>query len=166
MMFNSLRNGRNTWGRRKSSRRYQGRTSRRMRSAPLSLERLEQRTLLSVVPISNSSRSNDYSFPLLVLRFDDTEFRGESGETPNLIPDGANPRPRTIRGGMHAMDIGNLVYDTAGNITSTAGTVEFWFNPDWNGNDNQSHVFFEAGDQFNNGILIAKDAANNFRFLQ
>ena len=72
---------------------------------------------------------------------------------------------------------GNLAYEYAGNILSARGTVEFWFDPRgatfpcgsfcppaWNGNDGEFHPFFEAGNNFNNGMLLSKDADNNLRF--
>ncbi len=58
-----------------------------------------------------------------------------------------------------------LTYSTAGNLNRTAGGIEFWLRPDWNGDDGQDHAFFEVGDGWFNRIRLAKDAADNFRFV-
>ncbi len=177
MLFKLLRNGRNNSRQRKSSLRSQGLTSRRLRSAPLSLERLEERTLLSAVPIPNDSNS------LLLLRFEDFYYPyyvGENGEEPVFVGDGVSGSAGLIGGALDQQYSGNLTYENAGNILSTRGTVEFWFDPRgsevfctegfcppaWDGNDGKFHPFFEAGDNSNNSMLIEKDASNNLRFTQ
>ena len=58
-----------------------------------------------------------------------------------------------------------LYYRTGNNISTKQGAVEFWLQPLWNGNDNQSYVFFEIGDSWFNRFRIMKDGANNFRFM-
>jgi DNA-binding beta-propeller fold protein YncE len=58
-----------------------------------------------------------------------------------------------------------LAYATAGNIDRLRGTVEFWLKPTWDGDDLETYIFFEAGDTWGNRILLAKDGANNLRFL-
>ena len=57
-----------------------------------------------------------------------------------------------------------LRYASAGSIDSTVGTLEFWINPQWSGNDNQSHNFVKFGDN-GGGMLFAKDGANNLRSI-
>jgi hypothetical protein len=65
-----------------------------------------------------------------------------------------------------AFDTGDtLTYNTAGNMNRTAGAIEFWLRPNWDGDDGQDYVFFEVGDSWFNRIRLAKDGANNFRFL-
>ena len=44
--------------------------------------------------------------------------------------------------------------------------MEFWFQPDWNGNTNVTHTLFEAGRNFDDGMLLAIDGANNLRFIR
>jgi hypothetical protein len=48
---------------------------------------------------------------------------------------------------------------------ASAGTIEFWFNPEWeNDNDNKQHVFFKAGTAVlkeSNGILSIKSIQKN-----
>lgn len=63
--------------------------------------------------------------------------------------------------GEHSM----LHYQSADNINLPAGSIEFWLNPTWNGNDGKSYVFFEIGDSWFNRMRIMKDGANNFRFM-
>ncbi len=56
-----------------------------------------------------------------------------------------------------------LSYARDGNIDGTAGTIEFWVRPNWNGNDGQSHTVLECGGV--GGILVVKDGANNLRII-
>jgi hypothetical protein len=58
-----------------------------------------------------------------------------------------------------------LHFLTANNISADQGAIEFWLKPLWNGNDNQTYVFFEIGDNWYNRFRITKDGANNFRFM-
>jgi hypothetical protein len=58
-----------------------------------------------------------------------------------------------------------LSYLTDSNIYPQQGAVQFWLKPLWNGDDNQSYVFFEIGDSWFNRFRITKDGANNFRFM-
>jgi hypothetical protein len=58
-----------------------------------------------------------------------------------------------------------LHYFADNNIESDQGEIEFWLKPIWNGDDNQSYVFFEIGDSWFNRFRIIKDGANNFRFM-
>ncbi len=57
-----------------------------------------------------------------------------------------------------------LTYTTTGNLDRDQGAIEFWLQPNWNGNDGSDYVFFEAGSGWFNRIRIAKDGANNLRF--
>jgi hypothetical protein len=58
-----------------------------------------------------------------------------------------------------------LSYLTDGHIDSSQGAIEFWLQPLWNGDDEQTYVFFEVGDSWFNRFRITKDGANNFRFM-
>jgi hypothetical protein len=62
-------------------------------------------------------------------------------------------------------DEDTLYYASDNNINPQQGVIEFWIKPEWNGNDNQSYVFFEIGDSWFNRFRIIKDGANNFRFM-
>jgi hypothetical protein len=59
----------------------------------------------------------------------------------------------------------SLYYLTSNNIETRQGKIEFWLKPFWDGNDNQTYVFFEIGDTWLNRFRITKDGANNFRFM-
>lgn len=59
----------------------------------------------------------------------------------------------------------SLSFLTDSNIHPQQGAIEFWLKPLWNGDDNQSYVFFEIGDTWFNRFRITKDGANNFRFM-
>ena len=56
-----------------------------------------------------------------------------------------------------------LSYAAAGNINAAAGTIEFWLQPHWNGNDAQAYVVLAWGTW--NGLLVAKDGADNLRII-
>src|SRR5262249_12485972 len=58
-----------------------------------------------------------------------------------------------------------LSYPVAGVLDPKAGTIEFWIQPRWNGNAGKSHGFFQAGQAFDNGLLIQIDGANNVRLM-
>lgn len=58
-----------------------------------------------------------------------------------------------------------LRYSSAGILDPKAGTVEFWLRPSWDGNAGKPHVFFQAGEPFNNGLLVQIDGANNLRLM-
>ena len=59
----------------------------------------------------------------------------------------------------------SLSYLASGHIHPNQGAIEFWLKPLWNGDDEQSYVFFEIGDSWFNRFRIIKDGANNFRFM-
>jgi hypothetical protein len=58
-----------------------------------------------------------------------------------------------------------LSYRSRGVLAPKAGSIEFWVRPSWEGNAGKSHVFFQAGDPFNNSMLLQVDGANNLRFM-
>ncbi|MBN1657020.1 MAG: hypothetical protein JXA93_01395, partial [Anaerolineae bacterium] len=58
-----------------------------------------------------------------------------------------------------------LWYSATGNIERTQGAIEFWLQPNWDGDDGESHTFFEVGDEWFNRMRITKDGANNLRFM-
>ena len=154
-----------SWQQRTKSNRATRGTDRVRSATRLRLEQLEERCLLNGTPLPNDADT------LLLLPFDGElnylELTGASGEQPLLGPDGVYPGDGIIGGGVYVTDIGSLRYASVDNILSTQGTVEFWFNPNWNYDDNTTHTFFEAGDDFNNGMVLRKDGGNNaLRFIQ
>ncbi len=112
--------------------------------------------------MSASELSND-SDTTLLLHFNGNTI-GASGETPSIQTGLTFPEGLIEKGVLHD-DSSTLRYDTAGNLSPNEGTIEFWFNPTWNGNTNRDFIFFEVGNG-SNGFLIAMDGANNLRFLQ
>jgi hypothetical protein len=67
--------------------------------------------------------------------------------------------------GLVMTDTATLTYATATNIVPDQGTIEFWVQPGWDGDDYGDHVFFETSGGWYNRIRIAKDGANNLRFI-
>jgi hypothetical protein len=59
----------------------------------------------------------------------------------------------------------SLSYLANNNIYPEQGAIEFWLKPLWDGDDEQSYVFFEIGDSWFNRFRIMKDGANNFRLM-
>src|SRR6185436_14704552 len=59
----------------------------------------------------------------------------------------------------------SLTYPSSGNIQREAGAIEFWFQPNWAGNDGVARYFVAMGAPFANGFQIVKDGANNLRFM-
>jgi len=62
-------------------------------------------------------------------------------------------------------DEDTLSYLTDSHIDPQQGAIEFWLQPLWNGDDEQTYVFFEVGDTWFNRLRITKDGANNLRFM-
>jgi hypothetical protein len=58
-----------------------------------------------------------------------------------------------------------LTYPTAGNLITAQGGIEFWVQPTWEGDDDGDHAFVETSGGWYNRLRIAKDAANNLRFI-
>ena len=101
---------------------------------------------------------------LLLLPFDGT-LTGAAGESP-FDSIGTSFVVGLTQQAVHTEDPGHINYATDGNILAAQGTIEFWIRPDWNGDTNTGFNFFEVGDNFNNGMLLAIDGANNLRFIQ
>lgn len=102
--------------------------------------------------------------PILELSFDDS-FDGALGETPISNTDAT--LVAGVRGMAAALDPSDrVVYESAGNIDSQVGTIDFVIIPNWNGDDRQTHEFlvWDSLSQDNGGgLLFSKDGANNLR---
>jgi len=98
----------------------------------------------------------------LILHFDGS-FDGEDGET------GAESGTSFVSGhigkGVLIDQEDTLYYSTENNINKSRGAIEFWTKPIWEGDDGDSYIFFEIGDEWYNRMRIMKDGANNFRFM-
>ena len=122
------------------------------------VESLETRLALSGIPLVEDASTQ------LLLPFDES-YTGASQEIPSEVSD-TGFRSGLVGHSMHAMRNGFVKYATSDKISAASGTVEFWIRPDWNGADGGGHTFFEVGDNFNNGTILAIDGANNLRFQQ
>lgn len=101
---------------------------------------------------------------LLWLKFEGN-LLGAGGETP-LSQQGFTYTTGKVGQAVQLDATGHLRYPVANNLDSREGTIEFWVQPNWDGSAKDIRVFFEAGDNFNNGIFLSKDGASNLRFLQ
>lgn len=101
---------------------------------------------------------------LLWLKFEGN-LLGVGGETP-LSQQGISYTTGKVGQAVQLDATGHLRYPVANNLDSREGTIEFWVQPNWDGSAKDIRVFFEAGDNFNNGIFLSKDGASNLRFLQ
>ncbi len=99
---------------------------------------------------------------LLLLHFDGS-YDGEAGEAGD--PKGTSFAAGRYGQGLSVGQIGNLSYETAGNLNREQGAIEFWVRPDWDGDDDQDYNFFEVGQEWFNRIRITKDGANNLRLM-
>lgn len=98
----------------------------------------------------------------LLLHFDGnvSGAQGENGTTTRT----------SFTGGKYGLGVlitntASLTFPTAGNLERDAGALEFWFRPNWNGNDGVTHFFLDSGAAFVNGFRVVKDGANNLRFM-
>lgn len=98
--------------------------------------------------------SNDADTSLL-LRFDGN-LTGIAGETPSASL-GVAYTAGLQNQAFHPANPGWVRYPTSGNIVPTAGTVEFWIQPDWNATDNGNKTFFNVGTPFNRSIMFQFD---------
>jgi hypothetical protein len=96
---------------------------------------------------------------LLLLPFDDV-LTAADGESP-IQASGLTFEAGIAGSGVLVDGADRLDYATAGNFGSTAGTVEFWIKPRWNGNDHDPHFFFTIGD----ALQVVKDGGDNLRFV-
>jgi hypothetical protein len=98
---------------------------------------------------------------LLELRFEGS-LVGEEGELATAIG------PTFAHGhtglGARFGDADTARYATEGNIDRAQGSIAFWVNPSWDGDDGQDQVFFDVGENTYDRMRIVKDAANNLRF--
>src|SRR5438132_745242 len=98
---------------------------------------------------------------LLLLHFTDTT-NGASGETPT-ISTGVSFESGVFGKGAYLSNVNQLKDASAGNISPTAGTLEFWIKPRWNANDGFDHYMLRNG--LSGGVLIGKDGGNFWRSI-
>lgn len=88
--------------------------------------------------------SND-SLTLLLLRFNGNTA-GVDGERP-VEASGLTYEPGVFGSGVLVDGSDRLRYAGTGNFTPTAGTVEFWIKPRWNGSDGLSRTLLATGQE-------------------
>jgi len=98
----------------------------------------------------------------LLLHFDGSILgaEGEAGDS-----EGIEFVPGLYDQALNFDDEDLLTYAIPGNIDPDQGAIEFWVKPGWNGNDEESYTFFEAGEEWFNRLRIMKDGGNNLRFM-
>jgi hypothetical protein len=101
------------------------------------------------------------SHTLLLLHLNDS-VSGVAGETPTQSI-GVSYSPGRFFNGASLSTGDRLSYNSSGNISATNGSLECWLKPEWNGNDNVTHMILAWG--AGGGLLMAKDGANNLRII-
>jgi hypothetical protein len=88
---------------------------------------------------------------LFLVHFNNNAVTAE-GENPK-INSGTNYETAQLKEGIHVNDGDNLRYNTSNNINISAGSIEFWLKPTWNGNDHKKYVFFCTKSNTNQGEI-------------
>ena len=92
---------------------------------------------------------------LLLLHFDGSAA-GAGGESATSV--GISFTQGRYGQGILIDEADTLTYPAEGNLDGSAGAIEFWTQPQWNGPDGKMHVFFEIDDPAGRGIRIDKDS--------
>jgi hypothetical protein len=98
----------------------------------------------------------------LLLLHGNGALSGAQGETPALAS-GYAFTTGIFGQGIDLPTGARLRFAAAGNALATAGTVEFWLRPHWQGGDNQDHWAFAWGTT--GGLLLGKDGGNYWRII-
>jgi hypothetical protein len=101
-----------------------------------------------------------------LLRFDGNRTTVD-GESP-IESSGGTFVPGISGQALHLGDSEYLRFATAGNISPSEGTLEFWVKPDWPGNNPgpENHIFFSIGNYPHNFMSVQNDNWDNvFWFL-
>lgn len=99
---------------------------------------------------------------LLLLHFDGS-YDGAGGEAGD--PNGTSFAAGRYGQGLSVGQVGYLSYETTDNLNREQGAIEFWVQPNWDGDDEGNYNFFEVGQEWFNRIRITKDGANNLRLM-
>jgi uncharacterized protein (TIGR02145 family) len=97
----------------------------------------------------------------LLLHLNDN-LNGAQGELPNTYI-GINYSPGIFNNGCFFSNSNDVKYPSLDNIDPLQGSLEFWINPNWNGDDGNDHYVLRYG--YAGGMLIGKDGANSWRIL-
>ena len=114
----------------------------------------------AVAPLSAQEFTPDAN-TLLLLHGNGT-LAGAAGEAPTSSA-GVAFTPGVFAQAMDLPTGAQLHYEAAGNISAAAGTIEFWLQPHWTGDDWQGHAVLAWGTW--GGVLAVKDGANNLRLM-
>ncbi|MBM4029879.1 MAG: hypothetical protein FJ280_31440, partial [Planctomycetes bacterium] len=97
---------------------------------------------------------------LLLLHFDGS-YAGTQGEVGTAA--GTSFAVGRHGQGVLINEADTLTYPTAGNLDGSVGAIEFWVQPQWNGDDGGNHTLFwwGAGDEF---LHLRKDPISNLVF--
>ena len=93
----------------------------------------------------------------LLLLHGNGDLIGAAGETPVVWPPAMGFTTGIFGQGIDLPTGARLRYAAAGNALATAGTVEFWLRPHWQGDDGQDHMAFSWGTT--GGSCLARTAA-------
>ncbi len=117
--------------------------------------------LALVAPFASGQEFTPDDHTLLLLHGNGSLI-GASGETPAFAT-GHGFVPGIFGQGIDLPTGGRLRYAAAGNLQASAGTVEFWLQPHWQGNDGQGHLALAWGTW--GGLLLGKDGGNYWRII-
>lgn len=113
---------------------------------------------LLAICCAESSHAQDAS-TLLQLAFDGS-LQGAQGETPTAASGISYVLGIANQAAVFPAP-NNLTYSAIQNINDQEGTLEFWINPSWNGDDGNSHAVLQHG--VAGGMLFLKDGGNYLR---
>jgi hypothetical protein len=116
-------------------------------------------SLLPILSVAGELDSDEHT--LLLLHFNNS-LSGDGGESP------VSAFGVSYTGGVQAQaaffaDPNAVIYGTADNLDGAHGTLEFWIQPQWEGNDSQDHWVLQAGGA--GGMLVGKDGGNFWRII-
>ncbi len=97
----------------------------------------------------------------ILLHFDGN-LQGADGESPTQAS-GVSFDTGVLGQGAAFPASNKLFYQTAGNVNDQEGTLEFWINPDWNGNEGRNHTILISGGW--GGMAFQKDGAANLKSI-
>ena len=130
--------------------------------SPGQLDSPEDVAFVDTAPDSYDERFDLDEHTLLLCHFDGS-LTCETGETGTGA--GVTFSDGRFGKGVLITSTATLPFPTAGNVITAQGTIEFWVQPGWSGGDEKDYAFAETSGGWPNRLRIAKDGANNLRFL-
>ena len=117
-------------------------------------------TAVSSMPEGGLELENDPN--TLLLLHCNGSLNGDGGEQPESIT-GVTFANGKVGGGAYFSKANEVLFSKSNNLSVTAGTLEFWIKPRWNGRDGKSHGILAIGET--GGFVIGKDSADNWRLI-